>query len=409
VQGPGGVDVSYTYDSAGRMLTRVSGGVTTTFEWDGWTLVKETTGSTVTRYIAPQGQLHSFERGGQVYQVHSDGHNGSVRAITDASGAVVAHYELDAWGAQLGSSSPFSGGFAFGYVGSLGVRTDATTGLLYMRHRWFDPNGLQRFISRDPVKKPNLYIYANNQPPSVVDPSGLEYTSYTNDWQNYGFPGVWQYTAFHMRPQVIQPFVINVPTWYKQTDIDAFANEYQRWAKTYSGLLAHERYFRDNPNNLSWEHCNQELQNLYKLQEDAREIMSVYNYLRNLKPFPDDAGGSSLITGSFQGFTFQATMGMGLGGHLTVADWHLYGGIGANVGMPGVGIGPVSTYTPGRMFPQMRSDVSSIMQKGSWGISGASPFAIGGHFSGSSSGNAAGLFFGSPGVAGGYTYSWRLF
>ncbi len=174
VQGPGGIDVSYSYDSAGRMLTRVSGGVTTTFEWDGWTLVKETTGSVVTRYVAPQGQLHSFERGGQVYQVHSDGHNGSVRAITDASGAVVAHYEFDAWGAQLGSSSPFSGGFRFGYVGSLGVRTDATTGLLYMRHRWFDPNGLQRFLSRDVLGSVNRYEYCYNNPVNWVDLDGLD-------------------------------------------------------------------------------------------------------------------------------------------------------------------------------------------------------------------------------------------
>jgi RHS repeat-associated protein len=95
-----------------------------------------------------------------------------VRAITDASGAVVAHYELDAWGAQLASSSPFSGGFAFGYVGSLGVRTDATTGLIWMRHRWFDPNGLQRFISRDPLDK--TYFYAHCNPVSHADPLGLQ-------------------------------------------------------------------------------------------------------------------------------------------------------------------------------------------------------------------------------------------
>ncbi|KAA0226501.1 hypothetical protein EDM76_12840, partial [bacterium] len=175
VQGPGGVDVSYTYCSMGRMLTRTSGGVTTTFEWDGWTMVKETTGSVVTRYIAPQGQIHSFERGGQVYQVHSDAHNGSVRAITDASGAVVAHYEFDAWGAQLASSSAFSGGFSYGYVGGLGVRTDEATGLIWMRQRWYDA-GLGRFLSRDALGSLNRYEYCSNDPVNWVDLDGLKPT-----------------------------------------------------------------------------------------------------------------------------------------------------------------------------------------------------------------------------------------
>ncbi|GMU51702.1 MAG: hypothetical protein AMXMBFR33_08480 [Candidatus Xenobia bacterium] len=48
-------------------------------------------------------------------------------AITDASGAVVARYEFDAWGAQLGSSSPSREGSA---TATWAVRTDATTRLL---------------------------------------------------------------------------------------------------------------------------------------------------------------------------------------------------------------------------------------------------------------------------------------
>lgn len=173
VQGPGSVDVSYTYDSAGRMLTRTSGGVTTRLEWDGWDCVKETTGSTVTRYIAPQGQIHSFERGGQVYQVHADAHNGSVRAITDSTGAVVAHYEYDAWGNQLGSSSPFAGGVAYGYCGSFGVRFDPASGLYYCRNRWYDSQ-LARWLSRDPKYQIGAYLYVENNPTRYIDYNGLE-------------------------------------------------------------------------------------------------------------------------------------------------------------------------------------------------------------------------------------------
>ena len=66
------------------------------------------------------------------------------------------------------------------YVGGYGVRFDPATGLYYMRQRWYDPS-LARFISRDPLRRPRqfardggqLYAYANNNPATFVDPSGL--------------------------------------------------------------------------------------------------------------------------------------------------------------------------------------------------------------------------------------------
>jgi RHS repeat-associated protein len=83
----------------------------------------------------------------------------------------------DPWGNQLPSSTS-QGTFAcaYGFVGSLGVRTDFTTGLVHMRHRWYDP-GLARFVSRDPLGQAaavNLYLYADNRPTMVVDPYGLQ-------------------------------------------------------------------------------------------------------------------------------------------------------------------------------------------------------------------------------------------
>jgi RHS repeat-associated protein len=59
-----------------------------------------------------------------------------------------------------------------GPEGALGCRADATTGLIYMRQRWYDPT-LQRFISRDPLRSANRYAYCLNNPTNYVDPSGL--------------------------------------------------------------------------------------------------------------------------------------------------------------------------------------------------------------------------------------------
>ena len=96
--------------------------------------------------------------------------------ITDSSGASVAHYEYDAFGNLLASSSDISFGFNYRYVGSYGVRWDATLGMYYMRQRWFDPAG-QRFVSRDPIGMGggvNLYAYCENSPTDRVDPRGTD-------------------------------------------------------------------------------------------------------------------------------------------------------------------------------------------------------------------------------------------
>ena len=62
---------------------------------------------------------------------------------------------------------------SYGFVGALGVRWDAGTGLHYMRQRWYDP-GLGRFVSRDPVPNMNMYAYSDNNPVRFVDPLGLQ-------------------------------------------------------------------------------------------------------------------------------------------------------------------------------------------------------------------------------------------
>ena len=72
VQGPGSVDVSYVYDMAGRMVQRTSGGVTTTFTWSGQSMIRESTPTSTTTYLIPEGMLLGFVRDGVTYCVSSD-------------------------------------------------------------------------------------------------------------------------------------------------------------------------------------------------------------------------------------------------------------------------------------------------------------------------------------------------
>ena len=98
-------------------------GTPTSFEWDGWTCVRESRPEGVFRYDAPQGELITFDytpNGGPTESsaLHSDA-LGSVRAISDDTGAVVANFEYDAWGNLLPSSSDLAAGFAYRFVGAL--------------------------------------------------------------------------------------------------------------------------------------------------------------------------------------------------------------------------------------------------------------------------------------------------
>jgi RHS repeat-associated protein len=168
--------VDYQYDQVGRMLRRNDGTDVTTLRWDGWDLVGETTGTSVTEYLVPGLAVHSFIRDGVSYTLHPDA-LGSVRFITDESGNVVARFELSAYGEEIFVSAiPALANFPYRFVGALGVRTDSVTGLVWMRQRWYDP-GLARFVSRDPIGLEggaNYYSYVENSPINSSDPSGLQ-------------------------------------------------------------------------------------------------------------------------------------------------------------------------------------------------------------------------------------------
>ena len=76
--------------------------------------------------------------------------------------------------AQAAAEGPaFPGGQALGWHGHW---TDPVTGLIYMRHRWYDPR-TGTFLSPDPLEdidSPNQYLFGAGRPHEVVDPLGLQ-------------------------------------------------------------------------------------------------------------------------------------------------------------------------------------------------------------------------------------------
>jgi RHS repeat-associated protein len=133
----------------------------------------------VLRDVNSDGSTVEYVNGGELddhlWQRKSDGttqyfltdHQGSTRALADASGAVTANYNYDTFG------NGFSGtATRFGYTGR---EHDAETGLLYYRARWYDP-GQGRFVNEDPIGLSggiNWYGYVGNDPVNWIDPVGL--------------------------------------------------------------------------------------------------------------------------------------------------------------------------------------------------------------------------------------------
>jgi RHS repeat-associated protein len=106
-------------------------------------------------------------------------HQGTIRDVTDANGAVINHLRYDSFGKVISQTRP-TAFFRFGYTGR---ETDTESGLMYYRARYYDP-GVGRFISEDPIGfdggDTNLYRYVGNSPINFTDPSGLMFEEFLN-------------------------------------------------------------------------------------------------------------------------------------------------------------------------------------------------------------------------------------
>jgi RHS repeat-associated protein len=86
-------------------------------------------------------------------------------AVVDSTGAAVKTYEYGVFGDVRSSTGTQANAFTF-----TGEQTDGSTGLEYLRARYYDA-ATGMFLSLDPLG--DGYTYAANNPTNLTDPSGL--------------------------------------------------------------------------------------------------------------------------------------------------------------------------------------------------------------------------------------------
>jgi RHS repeat-associated protein len=135
--------------------------------WEGMAILEERdTSNTVIKRYFPEGQLEANN-----YYYTRD-HLGSVREVSDATGALLNSYEYDAYGRQTAIYQSANGKSDFGYTGHY---YHAASGLGLATYRGYNPD-LGRWLSRDPIEEMggmNVYGYVGNTPVDVTDLSGL--------------------------------------------------------------------------------------------------------------------------------------------------------------------------------------------------------------------------------------------
>ena len=162
-------DFAYNGDGLRDSLTYDSN--TTTFTWDVNASVPQVLDDGDFRYVYGLGRIAEVDGSDNAHYYLADG-LGSTIALTDDSGAVENTYVYDPFDAIVGATGTQDNAFTF-----TGEQTDPSTGLEYLRARYYDPQ-TGRFVSRDPLAAipfwpEHAYTYVGSGPQNFVDPNGL--------------------------------------------------------------------------------------------------------------------------------------------------------------------------------------------------------------------------------------------
>ncbi|MFI5708428.1 RHS repeat-associated core domain-containing protein [Kribbella sp. NPDC051620] len=168
-----GKSTEFLYDSEGTRLLRRDPVSTTLYLGNQELKLDRATGAlTATRYYNHAGSAIAVRTTAGLSWLASDHHNTEQLAIDSQAQSVVQQRSLP-FGAPRGTPADLPGEKGF-----IGGTQDASTGLTQIGARAYDPD-TGRFLSVDKVADPgdpqqlNGYAYANNDPVSAADPTGL--------------------------------------------------------------------------------------------------------------------------------------------------------------------------------------------------------------------------------------------
>jgi RHS repeat-associated protein len=171
------ITARFAYDAFGRRYLKIGAEGVRQYLYDETSTLHELDENDleVAKYEYGGDRLASFFRRDEPRRFHHQDALGSVVALTDSAGSVVARYHLDAWGRYRVPAELDASRNRFGFTGYL---FDQETDLYYAKARFYDPE-IGRFTTQDSVvgqvddpPSLNRYFYANANPTTFIDPTG---------------------------------------------------------------------------------------------------------------------------------------------------------------------------------------------------------------------------------------------